>query len=155
MRWDPTQRQVVSVDVVMFVSVMLCAFLDGFSFSNQTEKYAIQWKAKVTLVRREGIWGNEGISPSILNLDDRRKWVVNITPRQLYPLGKELLTTAYVLRSLRSILRSTQRLRHPPTQHIAIDGNTRSTDKLVLACYIVRVTEMSSSNLLVVTLQIV
>ena len=59
--------------VVLFDSFTLCAFVDGLSLNNQTEKHAIQWKVKVSLVRQEGVWGNEVTAPPILNLDDKRK----------------------------------------------------------------------------------
>jgi hypothetical protein len=33
-------------------------------------------------------WRSEGMAPRILNLSTRWKWVVSLTPRSLYPLGK-------------------------------------------------------------------
>jgi len=69
----------------------LCLFLSCYVRSWTVFLSAMPWKVKVSLVRHKGVWGNEGIAPPILNLDDRRKWVVNITPRHLYPLRKEIL----------------------------------------------------------------
>jgi hypothetical protein len=38
--------------------------------------------------RHEGVWGSGGISPTILDLGTRWRWVVSFTPRPLYPQGK-------------------------------------------------------------------
>jgi hypothetical protein len=37
--------------------------------------------------RHEGVLGSKGIAPHILDLDTRRRWVVNFTIRPLYPQG--------------------------------------------------------------------
>jgi hypothetical protein len=40
--------------------------------------------------------GSGGIAPRILNLDTRWRWVVNFTPRALYPQGKDPGTTNWI-----------------------------------------------------------
>jgi hypothetical protein len=39
----------------------------------------------------EAYWGSGGIAPRILGLGTRWRWVVSLTPRPLYPPGKEHL----------------------------------------------------------------
>jgi len=50
----------VKVRKVMFLGAYSCVFYDG-------------------------IWGNRGVGPLILNLDTRWRWVVSFRPRPLYP----------------------------------------------------------------------
>jgi hypothetical protein len=39
-------------------------------------------------LRREGVWGSRCIDPYFLDLGTSWRWVVNFTPRPLYPQGK-------------------------------------------------------------------
>jgi hypothetical protein len=67
-------------------SIILEEYLDQ-QRDHETAKFFLRLTNKA--LRHENVWGGGGsIDPRFLDLDTSWKWVVNSTPRPLYPRGR-------------------------------------------------------------------